>query len=103
MRLVGDDDDVRTLGQDRVRDLPAVGAQAELLDRREDHLAAARGEQVAQLLYAVGVLDLAHERAHGDELIKELVVEVGAIHLDDERRVLQLRTAAQQADEESHG
>jgi hypothetical protein len=34
MRLVGDDDDVRTLGQDRVRDLPAVGAQAELLDRR---------------------------------------------------------------------
>ena len=74
------------VGQDRVRDLPAVGAQAELLDRREDHLAAARGAAGRATRSTLSAcLTSPTSDAHGDELVKELVVEVGAIHLDDER------------------
>jgi len=77
-----------------MRHLALVGAKPKLLDGREDHFAAASGEQVAQLVDALRVLDIAYEPTNGDELIEELVVQVGAIDLDDERRVFQRRMPA---------
>jgi len=58
-----------------------VPLQRELLDRGEDDLAASPAKQLPQVVHRVGLLDQAHQVLGPDELVVELVVEVGAVHL----------------------
>ena len=85
MRFVGDDDDVAALGQQRMGAILTT----ELLDRGEDDPADIDLEQIAHLGRAVGLSrGDAQRRAVRAERPEQLLVEVVAIGLDDDRRVL---------------
>ena len=76
--------------------------QLELLDRREDDFTTLAAEERAQFLDAVCVLDLPYQGFDSDELIVELAVNVGAIHLDDEGRVFHPGVVAEDGHEVRH-
>jgi hypothetical protein len=105
VRLVGDDDDVPALGEDRHPRL--AGGRSELLNRREDHPAGlAPGEQALQRLLALGDLlgslrDVAQMRLTL-EVLFELVVKVNAVGDADDGRIREARVPAELRDEEDH-
>ena len=100
VRLVGDDDHVRAVRQQRMLALFA----AKLLDRRKDEAADVDVEQLAHLGGAVG---LPRRHAQGgamrDEFAEELIVEIVSVGQHDDRRVLERADKLQLAHEEYHG
>ena len=74
---------MRAALRDHQRLLDAVrdGDPARASRLAQDHLAAARREEIAQFVAALRVLHRADERARRDKLVVELLVQVDAIHL----------------------
>jgi len=84
--------------------MPALVVRGlELLDGGADHFPALGLEQIAQVFDALGLVHRADQGFGRHEIVVELIVEVGAVNLDDEGRVAQLGMPAQDADEEDHG
>jgi hypothetical protein len=100
VRLVSDDDQVPPLRKNGMHSFIFIGS--EFLDCRENHLAALTAQQRAQFRHRLRVLHFAHERLHRHELIVQLVVQIRAIHLDHERRILHLRMTPEDRHEVSH-
>ena len=98
MRFVGDDDDVAPFGQFRV--FAFALRQTEFFDRGENDFAAFGFQKFAQVVYRFRLLHVSHKRTRGDKIVIELVVQIGAVNLNDERRIVQ--AAAQDADKENH-
>ena len=83
--LVGDDDDVGPVGQDRHGRLAGVLVEPELVDQRE-HVPVVGGEQLTEVLGVLGVdLGGIGDGAGVGELAVELEVELGAVGDHHER------------------
>ena len=101
VRLVGDDDDVRAVAEQRVRLAALVGH--ELLDRREDDAAGGDLQLGAQVVAALGLHRLLPQQLVAvGERAEELVVEVVAVGEHDQRRVRHLRLLHELAGVEGH-
>ena len=65
--------------------------------------AALGAEHLTELVCTFSMFDRPHQCTGGHKLVVQLVVEIGAVDLDKEGRILQLAASAQEADEERHG
>ena len=102
VRLVGHDDDVAAVAQQRVHIAFRIGA--EFLDGGEDHAASRALQQLAQLGAGIGLLRrLAEELAATGEGAEELIVQVVAVGEHDDGRVCHGRFEDELAGEEEHG
>ena len=100
VRLVGNDDDVVAQRQHRMRQLFFL--QAELLNRCENHFSALRLQQPAQILDAFRLFHRTHQRPRRREFVVQLVVQIVAVHFDDEGRIAQFRPPPQNSHQEDH-
>ena len=90
MRLVGDHDDVASVGQHRIVGRAVLGR--EFLQGGEDHATRRPVEQLAQMLAVLGLLRrLAQQVLAHAERAEQLVVQIVAVGQHDQRRVLHRR------------
>ena len=100
MGFVGDQDDIRARIQDGV--IQFVLPKGKLLDGGENNLAAGSVQQGTQVADTFSLPDIPNQHAGSQELIVELVIQIIAVHFDNEDRIFKFRLAAQDANQEGH-
>ena len=101
MRLVGDDDDIAAVGQNRI--IGCAGFRRELLQGREDHAAGWAIQQFPQMVAVLGLKrGLAQQVLAHAEGREQLVVEIVAVGQHHQRRIFHRRMLDDLAGIKSH-